>query len=249
MNAVKASRASQLGGEVCAAEDTEEMFWLRRNDDAQSRIELARLLAGQFRYRESLPVLEEALALCPGDASIWSRIGSTRLTLLDFDGSLAAFRQSLRCGAREEALSYPLALRDYLLGNYDEAAGRFAKCLPCDGETAVAMICWHTLSRIRGGKTPELLGQYRELSPGHHTAYVQALKLFDGAATPSEIEEYLASASDLDFVIAGYGLYRYRAREGQTDGNRTLLGQILSRESVWPCTSALAAWNDAQKQE
>ncbi len=247
MSGAKASRDSQLGSASCAVGDTEEMYWLRQNDDAQSKLALAGALIGQYRYREAAQALESALKLRSGDAAIWSRLGGVRLTLLDFDGSLAAYEQARRCGAEEKTLAFPLAVRAYMLGDFAAAAERFANCLPCDGETAVSVIYWHTLCRLREGREPDLLCRRGTIgSVGHHSAYLKAVSLFAGDVTATGLADELTSANDLDFAIAGYGLYRYLSREGGTDGSSVLLGQILDRESVWPCIASLAAWNDAR---
>ena len=244
---IKASRDSQLGTAVCAAEDTEEMFWLRQSDDAQSRIALGSRLAAQYRFRDAEKAFESALAIRSDDPSVYLRLGGTRLTLLDFDGARDAYDRALRYGISEKALSYPLGVWHYLRGAYEDAAARFAGCLPCDDETAIAVLYWHCLCRMRAGQPLDLIEKRRALADvGHHTAYQQAVALFAGEETPDALSASLREAGDLDYVIAAYGLCCCLARSGRTAESRQVLGQILEKESVWPCISYLAAWNDSR---
>ena len=245
MNDRKASRASQLCGEICEAEDTEEMFWLRLNDDVQSRIKLGNLLAGQYRFYDAAKMFESALASKPHDPSLWLKLGGARLTLLDFDGAHAAYKKAQEYGAGERSLGYALGIRHYLKGEYGEAVNRFETCRPCDGETEIALLYWIDLCRMRSGEAPFPPEKRQIITDfGHHAAYARSVALLDGTVTAEGLEADLTGYNDLDRVIAGYALYRFLLfrREDRRAGK--VLGQILDAESVWPCISGLAAWND-----
>ena len=250
MSDMKASRASQLCGEICEAEDTEEMFWLRQNEDAQSKIKLGTLLAGQYRFREAEKAFGEALHINPKDPSVWLRLGGARLTLLDLDGAREAYENAQKCGAGERSLGYPLGIWHYLRGEYGESVRRFESCRPCDGEMEIALLYWIDLCRMRSDKLPFPPEKRKEIADfGHHAAYARSVALFDGTLTAEELEAELDGYNDLDRVIAGYALYRFLDYCGKNKCGKSVLEEILKTESVWPCVSGLAAWNDFCKEE
>ena len=250
MSNIKASRASQLCGEICEAEDTEEMFWLRQNEDAQSKIKLGTLLAGQYRFREAEKAFGQALHINPNDPSVWLRLGGARLTLLDLDPAREAYENAQKCGAGERSLGYPLGIWHYLHGEYGESVKRFESCRPCDGETGIALLYWTDLCRMRSDKLPFPPEKRKEITDfGHHAAYARSVALFDGAVTAEELRTELGGYNDLDRVIAGYALYRFLDYCGENECGKGVLKEILEIESVWPCVAGLAAWNDFCKEE
>ena len=250
MSDPKASRASQLCGGYCEVEDTEEMFWLRQNDDAQSRVKLGSMLAGQYRFREAKKAFASALSLKPDDPTLLLRLGGARLTLLEFDGAREAYDSAQKYGAGEKALGYALGVWHYLRGEYGEAVKRFEMCRPCDGETEIALLYWIDLCRIRSGEAPFPPEKRMEITDvGHHAAYARSVALFDGTLTAEELYAELDGCSDLDRVIAGYALYRFLDYCGKNECGKSVLEEILKTESVWPCVSGLAAWNDFRKEE
>ena len=249
MSADKATRASQLTGEACSVEDTEEMRLLRRRDDAQSLLSLGTLLAGQYRFREAEAAFCAAMRQKADDPGLWLRVAGSRLTLFSFDGAKEAYERAVACGMDEKAVAYPMGVLHYLRGENDTAARWFEKCLPCDDETAAAVIYWHTLCRAREGKTVELCGRHRELKDvGHHVSYLCAVRLFDGEIPPGTVEEALCAFNDLDFSIAAYGYAVWLREKGDAQKSAALLREIAGRESVWPCVSALAAYLDARRE-
>lgn len=243
---MKASRESQLGTAPCAAEDSEEMFWLRQNDDLQSRLELGTALAAQYRYREAADVWTRAAADFPADRSVWLRIGGALLTVRDFEGSLRAYEKYIALGGAEKDAAYALGVRAYLLGDFGGAAAWFEKCLPCGDETLIAVVYWHCLSRLRGGGELTLLEKYRPGADyGHHAAYETVVSVLAGAAEPETALASLGGLGDLDCCIAAYGLYVILQSRGCEAGE--LLDGVLAHESVWPNVASLAAWNDRSK--
>ena len=243
---LRATRESQLAGAPCTAEDTEEIFWLREADDYASRLALGGALAAQYRYREAIAAYEEAARIRADDAALWLRLGGARLTIRRFDEADAAYTRARALGASDGATAIPLGIRHYLCSDWREAAAAFARGLPAPDETAVAVLYWHTLSCVRAGAAPSLLGQYHaSMRVGHHGAYRAALSLFAGETDADEADAALARyTSDLDFVILAYGLAVWRDRRGETARGRALREEILTRQDVWPCVAALAAYGD-----
>jgi Flp pilus assembly protein TadD, contains TPR repeats len=242
----RASLASQLGDEPCALEDAEEIFWLRELDDYRSRVALGDALSAQYRFREAVKAYRNALRIRSDDWRLMSHLAGADLTLRRFDDARAEYLRCLSLGANQKSIAYPLGVWHYLQGDYAEATARFGECLPCGDETAIAAIYWHTLSCYRAGLVPVLLKDYRQdMKVGHHTAYQLAVSVFcnelpwEQALRQAEQDE-----NALNAVVAIYGLCGYLSFIGKKEESMCCLKQVLMRDSVWPCISYLAAWND-----
>ena len=243
---IKASLESQLGGAVCEAEDTEEMFWLRQTDDYQSKVALGNALSAQYRFREAAEAYRQAGRIRQDDSTLFLRLGGALLTLREFEDAKEAYEEALRLGASEKAASYPLGVWHYLRGEYGIAARRFGQCLPCDDEMAIAVLYWHALCCLRQGQMSTLLREYRpDMQVGHHTAYRDAVALFAGKTTAEAAAEKWAGEKDsLNRVIIGYGIGRFLFASGERERGKAVYAKVLACKDVWPCISYLAAWND-----
>ena len=245
----RAGLNSQLRGEPCRIEDTEEMFWLRESDDFQSRVAYGNALATQYRFKEAAEVFKKALKIRSDDWNLLSRLAGAELTLRRFNEAMARYNRCLQLGADKKAIAYPLGVGCYLQKDYETAAAWFENCLPCDDETAIAVIYWHTLSCYRCHRVPTLLKDYRtDMKVGHHTAYRLAVSVFCGE---SEWETTLAQVEnktdDLNVVIALYGLCGYLDFIGKKNKSNKYLSELLEHDAFWPCISYLAAWNDVNQ--
>ena len=241
-----ASLDSQLGDAPCRCEDTEEMFWLRESDDYESRVRLGNLLSGQYRFREALDAYRSAARIRGDDPALWLRMGGAHLTLRHFDEAKAAYDRSCLLSGSEKTAAFQMGVWHYLRGDYRSAAERFAAVPPCSDELLIAVLYWHALSCMRNQFPDGLITAYRDgLQVGHHTAYRSAVELFLGRISPKEAFSRAArEENDLDAVILLYGLSRYFAHGGDRPASEEAMAALLRRESVWPCISYLAAWND-----
>ncbi len=241
-----ASLASQLGDEPCLVEDTEEMFWLREQDDYQSRVALGNALVGQYRFREAVTAYESAKEIRHDDWQLHNRLGGASLTLRRFDAAWEHYQTCLKLGAPTQAAALQIGIWHYLQGRYQEAAEWFAMCLPCGDEQAIAAIYWHTLSCCRSGETPELLSKYHKgMDVGHHTAYRLCVSVFSGETDWRDaLEQIHQERSELNIVISLYGLHSYLELIGKVEESASCLRELLKHEGLWPCIAYLAAWND-----
>lgn len=238
----KADIRSQIFGGVCDKTDTERMGWLRLCDDFQSRMSLASLLISQYRYNDALTVFGDALKIKNNDASLFIKIGGTHLTLLHFDEALNAYNKALNLGVNEKVLAYPLAVLEYLRGDYEKAAVKFQSCLPCDNELKIAVIYFEVLSSFKSGKSSLLSGEWSDdMDVGHHRAYKLAVSVMLKRKPANEAIDEIKEYNDLDFVVAAYGIASHLEFIGESDEAKKLLNLLFERESVWPCISYLCA--------
>lgn len=231
----KASLESQIGSAPCTVEDTEEMFWLREADDYQSKVALGNALAAQYRFRDAIEAYRKALLVRSDDWTAYNRLAGACLTIRQFEEAMDGYSRCLALGVGEKAVAFPLGVWHYLSGDCISAADWFEKCLPCGDELAIAVIYWHTLSCYRTGRELALLSMYhRDMDVGHHTAYRLAVSVFIGETTWEEAAERAEKdASDLNAVIALYGLCGYLNHIGQTEQSAILLKKLLKRDSCW----------------
>ena len=97
-------------------------------------------------------------------------MGGALLTLFRFDEAAECYERARELGMEAQKLAFYFGFREYLTGNYHAAAERFRDVLPTDGENTVSAVYWHTLSSVRAGTAPDLLGEVKpDMRVGHHT--------------------------------------------------------------------------------
>ena len=242
----RASLDTQLGNEPCTVEDTEEMFWLRESDDYQSRFRLGSALSAQYRFKDATAAFESALRIKRDDWKLWYSLSGAKLTLRKFSDAVEGYTRCLSLGAEERTVAFPLGIAAYLQRDHNTAVRWFEKCIPCGDEMLIAALYWNALACYRAGTKPSLLGEYRaDMNVGHHTAYLLAVLVFIGDMSWEQAVSRLEDEqSDLDYVIALYGICVYLEAIGKEAESGRYLSLLLKRDSVWPCVSYLAAWND-----
>ena len=245
----KATLESQLYGEICYSHDTEEMFWLRQNDDYQSKVKLGLLLSGQYRYHEAIDAFLSAGKVKADDASLYTRLGGAYLTTFNFEESKKAYDTAISVGASEKSIAFPLGVWHYLAGDYSTASKIFPECLPCGGEMKIAVIYWELLSSLKCGKSPTLVDEYHdEMDVGHHTAYKLAVSVMLGKTdAKAALKSLKGEKDDLNYVVASYGIAEYLIATKKVEDGKKLIGELLKRNSVWPCISYLAALREENK--
>lgn len=246
-----ASLESQLGNACCMTEDTEEMFWLRESDDYSSRVRLGNLLAAQYRFREAVEIYRTAEKIRWDDPMLYIRLGGALLTLRRFDEAKEAYKRSFDTGIKEKTAAYPMGVWHYLRGEYAQAASWFGKCLPCKDEMAAAVFYWYILSCCRGNLPDDLMKNYHsDIQAGHHTAYKMVIEMFCGNVEMQEAEDAAKNTDNaLDAVVIWYGVLVYMESRGYRIETAAVMDKILKRNSVWPCISYLAAWNDKNSEK
>ena len=243
-----ASPESQYEGRGSVPGDTEVMFWLRMQDDYASRLKLGNLLVRQYRYREAVGLYRMAERIRRDDPMLYLRLGGACLTLFRFEDALTAYRRMLTLGMEEKKAAFYFGAWYFLAGEYGAAADWFEKVLPCEDETAVSAVYWHTLSSLRNGAEPVLLSVVRtdrDMQVVHHRAYLRCAELFRGSLPADAPEREAESGTDdLNAAITGYALAVFYENRGDPVRAEYFRGGVLARESVWPCISSLAARRD-----
>ena len=245
----KASLASQLKGDICNIDDTEEMFWLRQSDDYQSKFKLGMLLCGQYRYEEAISAFLQAEGIKNDDPTLYLRMGGAYLTLFRFEESKKAYEKAISLGADKKSVNFPLGIWYYLEGDFSCSAETLRTCLPCDDELKIAVIYWEMLSCLKAGTSTMLADEFSsDMKVFHHKAYMDAVKVMLKLETPEKAIEELSGEDDLSYAIKAYGVAEYLLLNGDTKGEK-LMETVLSKESMWPSIAYLAAYNHIQNKK
>lgn len=239
-------------------EDTEEMFWLRQEDDYQSCVKLGNALSAQYRFNEAARIYLKAAEIKGDDPVIYVRAGGAFLSVLQFEKAKECYDKAAAKGMKQEALAYAMGVWNYLQGAYAAALELFEKCPRADGEMKIAVIYWHTLSALKADAEPTLLVEYSaDMEVGHHTAYREAVAVMSREKSSEEAAMQNEAVNALDKAILFYALYVYESC-GRFDTNNAhdmnkksvgasshaieYLNKALEAASVWPCISYLAAY-------
>lgn len=244
MNQNKASLKSQLCGEACTVADTKEISELRKNGDYESLKKLGGLLVSQYRYKDALIAFEEAKKLNDNEVFLYFLLGGTYLTLLRFDEAEEMYKLAFQKGASEKQTSFYLGFLCFCKGEFEKSSEYFKKGLPCDDETKISLIYWDMLASQNCSKTSSLVQLYDEcIDIGHHKSYKLAVSVMLGLKDADEaLKELESEESDLDFVIAAFGISQYFLSAGKKKEGEKLLCELFEKESVWPSSAYLAAY-------
>lgn len=241
-----ASIESQLGEAVCEIEDTEEMFWLKESDDYDSLVSYGNKLAQQYRFKEAIDAYRKAELIKNTDPMLYVRIGGSYLTLFSFDDAINCYEKSISLGLNLKNVSYSIGIFHYLQKNYTKASEYFTKALPSNDEMTIAVIYWNALSCMRADLTDSLLQTYnKDMKVGHHKSYEIAVQVILSILNVDDaISQIENNSNDLDYVVSMYGIAAYCESVGEYEKSVSLYNKLLTKKSVWPCVSYLAAYND-----
>lgn len=254
---VHASCETELNGQPCGIEDSEEVrlkraaaVRLQPQESYAAYIELGQALSGQLRYREAAEAYSMALLSKPDDLKALRLRAGRYLSTLQTEKAYADFEKCLLLGGDQLDVLYRLGLCDYYAGKYTEAMQWFETCFPiAEEEMGIAVIYWHTLSAYCSKSTASLLPSYHsEMKVGHHFAYEKAVRVCAGTSSADEMLQLLEKESeDLHYTITAYGISSYLRQVGRSAEGQKLLEAVCGRNGFWPCYAYLAAWNDERR--
>jgi len=101
---------TQLGNAPCTVGDTEDIFWLRRADDYQSRFQLGCALAAQYRFKEAMDAYQKALRIRTDDWTLYFYMAGSQVTLRRFDETVASYYQCLALCTERKTVAYSLGI-------------------------------------------------------------------------------------------------------------------------------------------
>ncbi len=255
---VSASKESQFFNTPHEVKDTEiiKALRLRAHENAKDyscRIDLGKALSFQLRYREAIEAYTQAIELKPDDPQGYRSRAPRYLSTLQLDKALLDYQHCNALMPHSLEVIYRLGITEYLRANYEGAIELLALAMQLvrDGEMQIAILYWHTMSCYRMGNTAladSFIKEHfcEEMGVGHHTAYLNAIKVCGGISEMDNIVSQLdTEADDLEYVTAMYGVCLWLETAGKAEYAESLRKKLLLRDRFWPCFAYLAAYNDA----
>lgn len=236
-----------------SVEDDENVTLARKNHKEnptfQTLMELGNALAFQMRYNEAISCFEDAIKINPDDYQARRKCAGRYLSTLRLDKAEEGF---LWCDARAEDkldTKYMLGCCAYYKYEYKKAMGYFDECFALsedDDDMYVAVLFWAIACAVQLGQdVKNVLKKYKDLHIGHHTGYMQAVRLFMG----DDIEtcDNIPYDDELQRCIFSYGVhlyYLYNADEMRAD---VALQSTLSRDTYFSAFAYLGAYTEYLK--
>lgn len=236
-------------------------------EDATALIWVGRQLGYLGRYRDAIDTLAQGAERFPGDARFLRHLGHRLITVRDFVGARAVLENAaaLTSGAPDEIepdglpndsgiptstlkgnIWYHLGLVRYLLGDFAAAAQAYetAAAIAGNPDAMAAARYWLYLSHARAGNGEAALTALEPVTPGldlieNFTYYRLALS-FKGLGGSDELLRQARAQGPASLATTGYGIAAQRLIEGDVDGARALLSEIV-KTGAWPSFGYIAA--------
>jgi tetratricopeptide (TPR) repeat protein len=247
--------------------------WDKDPDDADALIWTGRRTAYLGRYREAIAIFTDGIARHPEDARMVRHRGHRYLTVREIDRAIADLEKGVALiagqpdeiepdglpnarndppGTLHSNLWYHLALGYYLKGDFDRAAGAWARARDAVGnaDNLVAASHWLYLSLRRAGRPDEAAAVLQPITADldviENAEYHELLLMYRGERAA---ESLLAGAGeDAGGSAARYGVGAWYFVNGRNDEATSLWASILEGTD-WPSFGYLAAEAEAANRE
>lgn len=240
----------------------------RDPSQADAHILVGRLLAGLYRYRESLESFEQSASRFPDDPRFPRHVGHRRITLRRFAEAQAALEQAeaLFHGRPDEveppvipttsgavdidwlanSIQYHLGLARYFQGDWRGASDAFGRCLAVsrNDDARCMSAYWLVLALRRQGRDDAAEAALAELSGElrvvEYFSYRDLVLYFQGAIDEAALLAPGRDKGGVEFATRAYGAAQWHAFEGRPDSARALYEEILAG-GMWPAFGAIGA--------
>jgi tetratricopeptide (TPR) repeat protein len=234
----------------------------------EAMIWLGRRLAYLGRYKDSIDVFSNGLAIHPDSVRLLRHRGHRYITVRRLDqaiedlqraaelvqsGNLAddiepdgqPNRLNIPTSTTQTNIYYHLGLALYLKANFADAEAAYRQCLDrcTNDDMRVATSYWLMLAMLRQGKDDEvgslLVTIPKELNIIENASYHRLLLLFKGEVSPSDLQLNAESDPSIDRATIGYGLAMHRMLRKHEDAKADL--EELMQNSNWAAFGHIAA--------
>lgn len=221
-------------------------------DDVDRIVALGDALAFQMRYTEALRCYEKARDLRPDDYKIRRKCAGRYLSTFNLDKAESAFEWCVaNTSDRLDAL-YMLACCKYYQGEYQTAKTMFDECIDLakdNGDMYVAALFWAVACSVQTGQ--DIAGDMAKFSEdipiGHHTGYMQSLKLFAGKKL-AECDT-IPKEDELQLCIFTYGVHLYYMHKQNALLADAFLAGTLNLDTYFAAFAYLGAYSEYIRQK
>ena len=223
----------------------------KNNPCYETYMELGSALAFQMRYHEALECFEKAKTIRPDDYEARRKCAGRYLSTLRLDDAKAEFEWCVTHADDVLDPKYMLGCCKYYEGDFEDAKRLFDECITLakdNGDMYVASLFWAVACKVRVGKdVSEIMQKFdRNMEIGHHTGYMQSLKLFDGDSL-SECD-VIADEDELQKCIFNYGAHLYYLSKGNAFLADMFLANTLKLDTYFSAFAYLGAYTEFAMQ-
>ena len=250
---VHADLASQFFGAMPhRVPDTDEITQLRTKldalpDDYDALMELAGKLDFQLRYRESIPLYDQALVIRPNEFKALYERAARYFKTLQFERALADYVCCNEISPNNGAVLYRLGITYYVMGKTTDADRCFTHCIElfsANPEMLVASAYWLSLASLRGKTNNEIWKSYDfSLDTPHHCGYRDGLRVLCKIDDAEEMfEKWVKNTDTLNASIVLYALSVYHRACGAERRANEVFSITLAIDEYWAGFAYIAAW-------
>lgn len=220
---------------------------LALNPCYKTYMELGNALAFQMRYHEAIECFEQAKTACPNDYAARRKCAGRYLSTLRLDDAQTEFEWCVAHTDDTLDPKYMLGCCKYYQGDFEGAKVLFDECVELakdNGDMYVASLFWTVACDVRSGKsTARDMRKFDEnMTIGHHTGYMQALKLFAGQSLASC--DVIPDEDELQRCIFNYGAHLYYLAEGNALLSDMFLVNTLKLDTYFSAFAYLGAYTE-----
>lgn len=217
-----------------------------QNPCYQTLTELGNALAHQMRYHEAIECFERAKEFC-NDYAIRRKCAGRYLSVLRLDDAEKEFSWCVENATDTIDPQYMLGCCKYYKGDFEGAKPLFDKCIDLtkdNGDMYVASLYWSVACCVRTSlDTAETMKKFdRQTKIGHHTGYMQTLKLFDGDSFDEC--DVIPVSDELQKCIFYYGAHLYYLAKDDRAKAKEFLDKTLELDTYFSAFSYLGAYTE-----
>lgn len=234
-----------------------------------------RRLAYLSRYKEAIEVYTKGMIQFPDSPELYRHRGHRYISTRQFEKSIADFEKAARLVADRpieiepdgipNKLNIPLstlqfniyyhwALAYYLLGNFEQAASIYEKCMAysTNPDLLIATTDWLYMTYRRLGKDDKaaavLESIHAEMEIVENHSYLSRLLFYKGEKQAGELLDLENEDPDaqLNIVTQGYGVANWHYYNGRTERAKSLLERLLETD-YWSAFGYIAAEADLER--
>ncbi len=220
---------------------------VRENPCYETYIELGGALAYQMRYHEAIECFEKAKEFCPDDYNARRKCAGRYLSTLRLDDAKEEFVWCVEHSNDTLDPKYMLGCCKYYEGDFDGAKALFDECIDLakdNGDMYVASLFWAVACDVRTGRNiaDDMKKFDRTMEIGHHTGYMQSIKLFDGDSLAEC--DVIPDEDELQKCIFNYGAHLFFLSQGNALLADVFLANTLKLDTYFSAFAYLGAYTE-----
>lgn len=223
-------------------------------DLAALYIELGKAYRAQMLFRSAIDTYSIGLTRVPFSKELYRYRGHAYLNLRRYSEGAADFEMALRIDPVYWDALYHLGLCYYLLGDYRRAKAVLARCraVSADDGSFISATDWYCLCCMRLGEIDEMkeaaAAIHEGMEVGAGVGYYDRCLAYNGTITLEQAISIAESRDDHMYATGAYGLaVYYECVLHQPENAKTLLQNILSKDTTWAGFAEHAAYEDIKR--